>query len=140
MRDLGLSDEQQDPGERNGTGRVSRKALTTPCVPCIPGRDVFFFFRAWQVVVTKMVTSKEKTNAFAVIQGILAESGPAGFYKGIQVRARAHRDSLASLSKTGRPYHREVSEYHDSTKEIPHEVEKWGITIPCSKVTIFLSI
>lgn len=31
------------------------------------------------------MTSKDKTNAFAVIQGILAESGPAGFYKGVQV-------------------------------------------------------
>ena len=39
-----------------------------------------------QVVLTKIMTSKEKTNAFAVIQGILSESGPAGFYSGIQVR------------------------------------------------------
>lgn len=40
-----------------------------------------------QVVLTKIMTSKKKTNAFAVIQGILSESGPAGFYTGIQVRA-----------------------------------------------------
>lgn len=39
------------------------------------------------MVLTKIMTSKEKTNAFAVIQGILSESGPAGFYSGIQVRA-----------------------------------------------------
>lgn len=39
------------------------------------------------MVLTKIMTSKEKTNAFAVIQGILSESGPAGFYTGIQVRA-----------------------------------------------------
>lgn len=37
-----------------------------------------------EVVLTKIMTSKDKTNSFAVIQGILAESGPAGFYKGIQ--------------------------------------------------------
>ncbi|CAN0013713.1 unnamed protein product [Laminaria digitata] len=37
-----------------------------------------------EVVLTKIMTSKEKTNAFAVIQGILAESGPAGFYTGVQ--------------------------------------------------------
>lgn len=42
---------------------------------------------ARQVVLTKIMTSKEKTNAFAVIQGILSESGPAGFYSGIQVRS-----------------------------------------------------
>lgn len=40
-----------------------------------------------QVVLTKIMTSPERTNAFAVIQGILSESGPAGFYTGIQVRA-----------------------------------------------------
>ncbi|CAN0373815.1 unnamed protein product, partial [Hapterophycus canaliculatus] len=37
-----------------------------------------------KVVLTKIMTSKDKTNAFAVIQGILSESGPAGFYTGIQ--------------------------------------------------------
>eukprot|EP00752_Nemacystus_decipiens_P016768 g15005.t1 len=40
-----------------------------------------------EVVLTKIMTSKEKTNAFAVIQGILSESGPAGFYSGIQAYA-----------------------------------------------------
>ncbi|CAM9527456.1 unnamed protein product [Ectocarpus sp. 6 AP-2014] len=40
-----------------------------------------------EVVLTKIMTSKEKTNAFAVIQGILSESGPAGFYTGIQAYA-----------------------------------------------------
>lgn len=38
-----------------------------------------------QVVLTKIVTAKENTNAFAVIQAILAEGGVGGFYKGIQV-------------------------------------------------------
>ncbi|CAM9193200.1 unnamed protein product [Choristocarpus tenellus] len=37
-----------------------------------------------EVVLTKIMTSRESTNALAVIQGILAESGPGGFYKGIQ--------------------------------------------------------
>lgn len=32
------------------------------------------------------MTSKNKTSSFAVIQSILADSGPSGFYKGIQVR------------------------------------------------------
>lgn len=39
-----------------------------------------------QVVLTKIVTAKESTNAFSVIQAILAEGGVGGFYKGIQVR------------------------------------------------------
>eukprot|EP00904_Undaria_pinnatifida_P014005 jgi/Undpi1/9735/HiC_scaffold_27.g12191.m1 len=37
-----------------------------------------------EVVLTKIMTSKEKTSAFAVIQGILSKNGPAGFYDGIQ--------------------------------------------------------
>eukprot|EP00903_Cladosiphon_okamuranus_P010191 g9650.t1 len=40
-----------------------------------------------EVVLTKIMTAKERTNAFAVIQGILSESGPAGFYSGIQAYA-----------------------------------------------------
>lgn len=49
------------------------------------------------MVLTKIMTSKEKTNAFAVIQGILSESGPAGFYTGIQVRAVRCIDLLDAL-------------------------------------------
>ena len=43
------------------------------------------------------MTSKEKTSAFAVIQGILSKNGPAGFYDGIQVRRvfrLVHRSSF----------------------------------------------
>ncbi|CAM9979849.1 unnamed protein product, partial [Discosporangium mesarthrocarpum] len=40
---------------------------------------------ARRVVLTKIMTSRDKTNAFAVVQTILKESGPGGFYKGIQV-------------------------------------------------------